>query len=67
MNDLISRKTAIKFVSEIVWQEGETAAKTSYDCMHKLTNGYVITTLGGNRFADIQIKCPNCGKVLGYV
>ena len=24
MNDLISRKTAIKFVSEIVWQEGET-------------------------------------------
>lgn len=50
----------------VCYHEGETAAKTPYECMHRLTNGYVITSLGGNRFADIQIKCPNCGKVLGY-
>ena len=33
-----------------VWySEGETAAKTPFDCMHKLVNGCVIreTTLGG--------------------
>ncbi len=33
-----------------VWyHEGSTAAKTPYDCMHKLVNGYCIkvTTLGG--------------------
>jgi hypothetical protein len=33
-----------------VWyHEGSTAAKTPYDCMHKLINGYCIkvTTLGG--------------------
>ena len=34
-----------------VWySSGETAAKTPYDCMHKLTNAYCITgnTLGGD-------------------
>ena len=33
-----------------VWySEGETAAKTPFDCMHKLVNGFTIknTTLGG--------------------
>jgi len=33
-----------------VWyHEGETAAKTPFDCMHKLVNGYVIEqeSLGG--------------------
>lgn len=33
-----------------VWySDGETAAKTTYECMHKLTNAYVITgeDLGG--------------------
>lgn len=33
-----------------VWySEGDTAAKTPYDCMHKITNGFTIkdTTLGG--------------------
>lgn len=34
-----------------VWySSGDTAAKTPFDCMHKLENGYVIveTSLGGN-------------------
>lgn len=33
-----------------VWyHEGETAAKTPFDCMHKLVNGFTIkaTSLGG--------------------
>ncbi len=33
-----------------VWySSGDTAAKTPFDCMHKLVNGYVIkdTSLGG--------------------
>lgn len=33
-----------------VWyHEGETAAKTPFDCMHKIKNGYLIkeTYLGG--------------------
>lgn len=36
----------------VCYHEGETAAKTPYDCMHKLVNGFVIaeTTLGGGRF-----------------
>lgn len=35
-----------------VWyHEGDTAAKTPFDCMHKLTNAFVVkeTTLGGIR------------------
>ena len=36
----------------VCYHEGETAAKTSYDHMHKLVNEFVITetTLGGGRF-----------------
>lgn len=36
----------------VCYHEGETAAKTPYDTMHKLINGYTIskTTLGGGRF-----------------
>lgn len=36
----------------VCYHEGETAAKTPYDIMHKLINGYTIskTTLGGGRF-----------------
>ena len=33
-----------------VWySEGDTAAKTPYECLHKIVNGYTIkeTTLGG--------------------
>lgn len=43
----------IKRITEdgaFVWyHEGETAAKTPFDCMHKLANGYVIEqeSLGG--------------------
>lgn len=36
-----------------VWySSGDTAAKTPFDCMHKLVNGYVIkdTSLGGERW-----------------
>ena len=31
------------------YHEGETAAKTPFDCMHKLVNGFTIkaTSLGG--------------------
>ena len=33
----------------VYYSEGDTAAKTPFDCMHKLTNAYTIkkTTLGG--------------------
>jgi hypothetical protein len=33
----------------VFYHEGDTAAKTPFDCMHKLINGYVIkqTSLGG--------------------
>jgi len=36
----------------VCYHEGETAAKTPYDHMHKLINAYSIknTTLGGCRF-----------------
>lgn len=35
----------------VCYHEGETAAKTPWDMMHKLVNSYVITetTLGGER------------------
>lgn len=34
----------------VCYHEGETAARTPSDCMHKLINGYTIkvTTLGGS-------------------
>ena len=38
-----------------VWySEGDTAAKTPFDCMYKLANGYTIkeTALGGEQNAD---------------
>ena len=36
----------------VCYHEGETAAKTPYDHMHKLINRYVLkdTSLGGGRF-----------------
>ena len=36
----------------VAYHEGETGAKTPYDLMHKLANGYTIksTTLGGDFF-----------------
>lgn len=36
----------------VCYHEGETAAKTPYETIHKLINGYTIskTTLGGRRF-----------------
>ena len=36
----------------VCYHEGETAAKTQYDKMHKLINAYVVkdTSLGGERF-----------------
>ncbi len=43
----------IKRITEngaFVWySDGETAAKTPFDCMHKIVNGYAIkeTSLGG--------------------
>lgn len=37
----------------VCYHSGETAAKTPFDCMHKLQNAYVIndTSLGGGRFS----------------
>lgn len=36
----------------VCYHSGETAAKTPFDCMHKLINSYTIqaTSLGGDRF-----------------
>lgn len=41
-------------VAFVCYHEGETAAKTPYDCMHKLVNRYCVkeTTLGGGRFDE---------------
>ena len=38
----------------ICYHEGETAAKTPYDLIHKLVNGFTIkdTTLGGEVFKE---------------
>ena len=38
----------------VCYHEGETAAKTGFDLMHKIVNDYVIkeTSLGGERFKD---------------
>lgn len=40
----------------VAYHEGETGAKTPYDCMHKLINEYVIkhTTLGGDYFVGVD-------------
>ena len=39
----------------VYYSSGETAAKTPFDCMHKLVNAYVIkeTSLGGEEGAQI--------------
>ena len=44
----------------VAYHEGETGAKTPFDCMHKLVNGYVIeqTSLGGEFFKAAGIDCP---------
>lgn len=36
----------------VAYHEGETGAKTPFDCLHKLINGHCITgtTLGGEFF-----------------
>ena len=38
----------------VAYHEGETSAKTPYDCMHKLINAHCIkeTTLGGDYFKE---------------
>lgn len=38
----------------VCYHEGETAAKTPYDLMHKLINGFTIktTTIGGETFKE---------------
>ena len=38
----------------VCYHSGETAAKTPFDCMHELVNGYVIekTSLGGLYFSE---------------
>ena len=38
----------------VAYHEGETGAKTSYDCMHKIQNEYTIkeTALGGTYFKE---------------
>lgn len=43
----------------VCYHEGETAAKTPFDCMRKLTNAYVIksTTIGGEVFKSEAEKC----------
>ena len=40
----------------VCYHDGETAAKTPYDHMHKLINAYAIndTSLGGERFKEGQ-------------
>ena len=37
----------------VCYHEGETAAKTPYDCMHKLVNrhGIIESAIGGKRWA----------------
>lgn len=42
----------------ICYHEGETAAKTPYDLMHKLVNGFTIksTSIGGEVFKESEDK-----------
>lgn len=42
----------------ICYHEGETAAKTPFDLMHKLINGFTIkdTTIGGETFKESEDK-----------
>lgn len=43
-------KRIVKDGAFIFYHEGDTAAKTPFDCMHKLINAYTIkdTSLGGS-------------------
>lgn len=45
----------------VAYHEGETGAKTSFDLMHKLINGYCIkeTTLGGEYFLNNKEEIPH--------
>lgn len=44
----------------VCYHEGETAAKTSYSDMHKLTNAHTIkgSSIGGGRFGGVT-EWPN--------
>lgn len=44
----------------VAYHEGETGAKTPWDCIHKLVNAYCIkeTTLGGDFFKGMHTDCP---------
>ena len=44
----------------VAYHEGETGAKTPFDCMHKIVNGYAIeqTSLGGEFFKSNGYDCP---------
>ena len=52
----------------VYYHEGETAAKTPFDCMHKLVNGFTVkeTTLGGNvpAFVALQKELNDCRNEL---
>ena len=43
----------------VSYHAGETGAKTPFDCMHKIVNGYVIerTSLGGEFFKSNGYDC----------
>lgn len=44
----------------VAYHEGETGAKTPFDCMHKIVNSYAIeqTSLGGEFFKSNGYDCP---------
>lgn len=46
----------------VYYHEGDTAAKTPFDCLRKIVNAYTIkeTSLGSKRKA--MMTCPKCGK-----
>lgn len=52
----------------VAYHEGETGAKTPWDCMHKLTNAHCIkdTTLGGECFKQVSTIEPKT-KVIAQV
>ena len=45
-------KRVVEDGAYVYYSEGDTAAKTPFDCMHKLINGFTIkkTTLGGAEY-----------------
>lgn len=50
----------------VAYHDGETGAKTPYDLMHKLINGYTIkdTTLGGSYFGSMFEKINRLAEIL---